>query len=524
MPAVPLLLPGKRFGILLNRRVERLIPFLPAGDTRGFFLEGGVMLRDKWYVEDRIHIVIIIIITAFLHGSIPSMASGQVPARRFPVQDLSTVFVQISKKTIPSVVHIEVTAREETANPLLPFENDPFFRYFFGVPNAPRKFKRDVKGIGTGMIIDASGNIMTNYHVAGGASKLDVLLADGRKFPAKLIGVDPKTDLAVIRINAKEPLAPVTFGDSNRIEVGEWVVAIGHPRGLDQTVTHGIVSAKHRRGITDPSSYQDFIQTDAAINPGNSGGPLLNLRGEVIGVNTVIVSSSGGFEGIGLAIPSNIALHVARTLIAKGKMDRGWLGVSTQDLTPDLARSFGINATKGALVNEIMKMSPAEKAGIKKGDAIIVFNGKPVTDANMLRNEIAVMPIGKDVKVTVLRGPKTVEMTARIGDLRAATASLSAAMMERLGAEVRAVAPKEAAKYGLEGNQGVSIAKVEPKGPLGSAGFEVGDIILEINGQAIGGLESFVEFVGLLKPNQRITLLALDRRTGGTGYLQVVVR
>ena len=331
-----------------------------------------------------------------------------IAAEKSP-QDLSNIYVQIAKKTIPSVVHIEVTAREEVGNPFLPFDNDPFFKYFFNAPNNSKKFKRDVKGIGTGMIIDSNGNILTNYHVAGGATKIDVLLADGEKYSAKLIGGDPKTDLAVIRINAKKQLPYLTFGNSDKIEVGEWVMAIGHPRGLDQTVTHGIISAKHRRGITDPNSYQDFIQTDAAINPGNSGGPLLNLSGEVIGVNTVIVSSSGGFEGIGLAIPSNIAANVAKTLIAHGKVERGWLGVSAQDLTPDLAKPLGIAASKGALVSDVAKESPAEKAGIKKEDVITIFNGKPISDGNMLRNEVAVAPIGKDVKLTVLRGPKTNE-------------------------------------------------------------------------------------------------------------------
>jgi serine protease Do len=444
-------------------------------------------------------------------------------AERTP-QDLSNVYVQIAKKVIPSVVHIEVTAREDVANPSLPFENDPFFRYFFNNPNAPKKFKRDVKGLGTGMIIDSNGNILTNYHVAGGATKIDVLLADGEKYSAKLIGGDPKTDLSVIRITAKKQLPYVMFGNSDKIEVGEWVMAIGHPRGLDQTVTHGIISAKHRRGITDPSSYQDFIQTDAAINPGNSGGPLLNLNGEVIGVNTVIVSSSGGFEGIGLAIPSNIATHVAKTLITHGKVERGWLGVSAQDLTPDLAKTLGITVSKGALVNDVMKGSPAEKVGIKKDDVITVFNAKPVSDGNMLRNEVAVAPIGKEARLTVLRGQKTYDFVVRIGDLRSATASIGATVKDKLGGEVRTSTQKEANKYQLDQGQGIVITKVEQNGPLGKAGFEAGDMMLEINGQEITGIESFAELINSLKPNQRITLLALDGKTGKTGYIQVVVR
>jgi serine protease Do len=474
----------------------------------------------KRLTNSKFFVIYFVALCGIVYGLLPD--SGMTAEKS--AQDLSNTFVQIAKKAIPSVVHIEVTARQEMTNPFLPFENDPFFRYFFNAPDSSKKFKRDVKGLGTGMIIDSNGNILTNYHVAGGATKIEVLLADGEKYTAKLIGGDPKTDLAVIRINAKKQLSYVTFGNSDKIEVGEWIMAIGHPRGLDQTVTHGIISAKHRRGITDPSSYQDFIQTDAAINPGNSGGPLLNLNGEVIGVNTVIVSSSGGFEGIGLAIPSNIATHVAKTLIAFGKVERGWLGVSAQDLTPDLAKPLGIAASKGALVNDVVKGSPAEKSGIKKDDVITIFNGKPIADGNTLRNEVAVTPIGKDVKLTVLRGSRTYELVVNIGDLRAATASLSASVKEKLGAEVRTTTQKETEKYQLNQGQGIVVTKVEQNGPLGKAGFEVGDLMLEINGQEINGIESFVELVGSVKKNQRISLLALDGKSGKTGYIQVVVR
>jgi serine protease Do len=483
----------------------------------------NICQEDKMQREILKNRLLVISFVALSFIAFGSFFDSGIAAERSP-QDLSNTYVQIAKKAIPSVVHIEVTAGQEMANPFLPFENDPFFRYFFNTPDSSKKFKRDVKGIGTGMIIDSNGNVLTNYHVAGGATKIDVILADGEKYSAKLIGGDAKTDLAVIRINAKKQLPYVTFGNSDKIEVGEWIMAIGHPRGLDQTVTHGIISAKHRRGITDPSSYQDFIQTDAAINPGNSGGPLLNLNGEVIGVNTIIVSSSGGFEGIGLAIPSNIATHVAKTLIAYGKVERGWLGVSAQDLTPDLAKPLGIATSKGALVVDVAKGSPAEKAGIKKDDVIINYNGKTISDGNMLRNEVAVAPIGKDIKLTVLRGSKTYDFTVRVGDLKAAAASLSASVKEKLGAEVRTTAQKEADKYRLNAGEGIVITKVEQNGPLGKAGFEVGDMILEINGQTITGIEIFIELVSSLQKNQRITLLALDGKSGKTGYIQVVVR
>jgi serine protease Do len=360
--------------------------------------------------------------------------------------------------------------------------------------------------------------------VVGGANKIDVLLSNGNTFQAKLIGTDPKTDLAVIRITAKEQFPFIAFGDSDKVEVGEWVMAIGHPRGLDQTVTQGIISAKHRRGITDPTGYQDFLQTDAAINPGNSGGPLLNLQGEVIGVNTIIVSGSGGFEGIGLAIPSNIAKHVSKLLISQGKVERGWLGISTQDMTPGVAKDLAIEFKKGALIGDVVKGSPAEKAGIKKNDIIISFQGKDITDAAMLRNEISMSPIGKDARMATLRAGKRLDIFVRIGDPKDAARLLSASVRERLGAEVRSLAQKEAEKYRLNVNEGVVITSVEQKGPLAKVGFEAGDFILEVNGQAVGNADNFVQLVASLRPNQRITLLALDHSTGNTGYVTVTVR
>jgi serine protease Do len=422
------------------------------------------------------------------------------------------------------VAHIEVTESQEVANPFLPFANDPLFRRFFNAPQMPKKFKRETKGLGTGIIIDSQGHILTNHHVAGGASKIDVQLSNGQRYPAKLVGTDPKTDLAVIRIEAREPLPYASFGNSDSVEVGEWVVAIGHPRGLDQTVTQGIISAKHRGGISDPGSYQDFLQTDAAINPGNSGGPLLNLKGEVIGVNAVIVSESGGFEGIGFTIPSNMAVFVSKALIAHGKVERGWMGISIQELTPDLARSAGAQGARGALVADVVKGGPADKAGLKKNDVVVTVAGKPVNDSSTLRNEVAATPIGQEVKIGVIRGGKREEFTVRIGNLESSIKLLAAGVKERLGVEVRAVSAAEARKYSLEDKQGVLITQVDLKGPLGEAGFEVDDIILGIDNQPIESLEAFVNIASTLQPKQKITVLAVDHRTGSMGNAQVVVR
>ena len=441
-----------------------------------------------------------------------------------PAVNLTTAIARVAKEAIPAVAHIEVTEQQEVRNPFLPFENDPFFHYFFDVPhNMPKKFKRELKGLGTGMIIDKEGHILTNYHVVGGADKIQVLLADGRQYQAKVVGTDPKTDLAVIKVPADESLPSVTFGNSDKIDVGDWVVAIGHPLGLDLTVTQGIISAKHRQGITEPSSYQDYLQTDAPINPGNSGGPLLNLQGQVIGVNAAIASESGGFEGIGFAIPSNMAVHIANALIKHGKVERGWLGVSIQDLTPKLAKSFDLSGTNGALIAQVVKDGPADKAGIKRGDVVISYDGKDIRDTSTLRNDVADSTIGKEAKVTVLRKGEKKDFTVTIGSQEKAIELMSATVKDRLGVVVSPVPANEAQEYGLKQGEGVEIKSLEKNGLLAQAGFEVGDIILEINGEPVYGVDSFVEQVDQLHHNQKIVLFALDKRTGQTGYVQMKI-
>ncbi len=471
------------------------------------------------------------------HGRLPAVGSmlmvlllfglplhGQPGVKKRPAVDLASAIVQVAKQNIPAVVHIDVMERQEISTPSFPFESDPLFRYFFGERRGPRKYQRELRGLGTGMIIDASGHILTNHHVAGGATKIEVSLSDGRKFPAKLVGSDPKTDLAVIKVSAKDALPFITFGDSDRMEVGEWVIAIGHPRGLDQTVTQGIISAKHRRGITDPTSYQDFLQTDAAINPGNSGGPLLNLYGEVIGVNTAIASESGGSEGIGFAIPSNMAVHVSKRIITSGRVERGWLGVTVQDLTPELAKSLGAGVSRGAVISDVAKGGPAERGGLRKNDVVVSFQSNEVPDGSALRNLTAIAPIGRDARLTVIRDGRRQEIVVRVGNLQEAAKFTSAVTKERLGVEVRAVTAKETQAYGLDTKQGVALTWIDPKGPLGIAGFEVGDLILAINGQSITGLDTFMELAATLKPKQRATILAIDKNTGSSGTVRVVLR
>ena len=433
--------------------------------------------------------------------------------------DLSTAMIRVARDALPAVVHIEVTERQTVTNP---FAGNPFFEQFFG--NQPRKFERVLRGLGSGMIVDDQGHILTNNHVAGGATKIQVVLANGDSYPGKLVGADPMTDLAVVKISAGKSLARVSFADSDKVQVGQWVVAIGDPQGFAQTVTHGIISAKHRAGITDPSNYQDFLQTDAAINPGNSGGPLLDLYGRVLGVNAVIASTSGGFQGIGFAIPSNMATRVLKQLVATGKVERGWLGVTVQDITPELSHALGIDTTTGALVSDVLKGGPADAAGVQRGDVVTVFDGRPVEDANALRNDAATSAVGSAVNLSVLRKGKTTTVKVKIGSLQAATRLLSTTLRERVGASIGPVPPEEATKFGLKPGEGVVIERIDPNGPLAGVGLEVKDIVLEVNGASVGGLQEFIDVVTSLPPSSVVALLALDHRTGNTGYVHMRLR
>jgi serine protease Do len=457
-------------------------------------------------------------------AAIPKQRTDNVPpATAGPAFSLKTAIVQVARENIPAVVHIDVVQRREISNPMMPFSNDPFFHFFFNGPQIPRKFKQELKGLGTGMLIDDQGNILTNNHVVAGATEINVLLADGKSYPAKLVGTDPKTDLAVIRIAADEKLPTVTFGDSDKLEAGDWVVAIGHPRGLDQTVTQGIISAKHRRGVMDPSSYQDYLQTDAAINPGNSGGPLLNLNGQVIGVNAAIASQSGGFEGIGFAIPSNMAVHVAKALIEHGKVVRGWLGVSISDPNPEQVKSLHLKDNKGTLVAEVVPDGPAQKAGLKKNDLVVMYDGRKIEDSATLQSSVGDTAIGKEVKLTVLRDGKSLDLNVTIGNLEDAMRKIAASLQDRLGVVVRPLTTQESQKYGLQPGQGVAIASLDNDGLLGKAGFEKDDAIVSINNIPVQGVDGFVAIAKALQPHQAAMLKAVDHRSGQSGYVQVTI-
>jgi len=476
----------------------------------------------KRYLRNVLYSIFVILFSAAF------VLATRVPTPQAQSQqtNLVTAVEAVAKQAIPAVVHIEVTERQEIANPFLPFENEPFFKYFFGNPKMPKKFKREVSGLGSGIIIDDSGHILTNYHVVGGATDIKVLFADGREFTGnsvKTVGTDPKTDLALIQIVGKGPFPHVSLGDSNKMEVGQWVVAIGHPRGLDQTVTQGIISAKHRTGISDPSSYQDYLQTDAAINPGNSGGPLMNLDGEVIGINAAILSESGGFEGLGFAIPSNIAAYITQELIKNGKVIRGWLGVALQNITPELAKSFGLSSNKGALVADVIKGSPADHAGIKQGDVVIAYQGNPVDDPSLLRNSVSLAPVGSEVKLTVVRNGAKQDVTVKVGSLEEQEKAVASSLKQQFGIEVRPLAPQEANEYGLNSQSGLVVAEVDPKGPFGKAGFEKGDIILQIENNPVGSPDTLFALLSTLKQRHKAKVLAVDHKSGQSGKVQITL-
>ena len=327
-------------------------------------------------------------------------------------------FVRVAEKVTPAVVNISTVTTGKTKNPseqFRPFGNDPFFRDFFDrfFEGMPRQHRQT--SLGSGVIIDKSGLILTNNHVIKDADEITVKFANKQEATGKIVGTDPRTDLAVIRVSTKEDLPVVALGNSDTLHVGQWAVAIGNPFGLDHTLTVGVISATGRSEV-GIAAYENFIQTDASINPGNSGGPLLNVRGEVIGINTAIVASG---QGIGFAIPVNMARKVMEDLVKRGKVTRGWLGVGIQPLTPELAKSFALTADEGILVNQVMPKSPAEAAGLKTGDLILGVDGKPLKDPRELQRIIAETEIGKSLEFSILRGKTKRTVKVQVGEMPA---------------------------------------------------------------------------------------------------------
>jgi len=399
----------------------------------------------------------------------------------------SKAFTGIAKKVTPAVVAVKVekTVSSNMGMSNSPFE-DEFFRRFFGPQFSPRgQQPRSEKkeGQGSGFIISADGYILTNNHVVADVDKITVVLKDGRKLDAKVIGTDEKSEVALIKVDAKD-LPTVELGDSDELEVGEWVIAIGNPFGLSETVTVGVVSAKGRQvGIMD-GGYEDFIQTDAAINPGNSGGPLLNIDGKVVGINTAIITQSGGYMGVGLAIPINMARQIKDQLMTTGKVERGYIGVTMnpEGLTQELAESFGLDKNGGVLVTEVEPESPADKAGLKQGDVILKMNDKEVRSNESLRNTISLMAPGTKVKLLIFRDGKEKEITVEVGSLSKSKFGMEISDIgKKLGLGVVPINSDAARQMNVRGEQGVVVVEVTQGSPAEDVGIEPGMVILSVN-------------------------------------------
>ncbi len=440
-------------------------------------------------------------------------------------------FAGLAAQASPTVVYIKAVAVEKTAQqggpqfgfPPSPFGEDapfPGFRSPFPQP-PPGGFRR--QGSGSGFIIREDGVILTNNHVVEDAKEITVTLTDKREFNAKVLGRDPKTDLAVIKIEPKGDLPVAKLGDSEAIQVGDWVMAIGNPFGLSNTVTAGIVSAKGR--VIGAGPYDDFIQTDAPINPGNSGGPLFNEQGEVVGINSAIFSQTGGNVGIGFAIPINLAKQLLPELETKGSVTRGWLGVAIQKVTPELARSLGVDEAKGALVADVTAGSPAEKGGMKRGDLIVAYNGKKVDDSSTLPTLVAATPIGKTVPVEVIRNGKTSTLEVTVSKLaeQEAAADEPTTQKSKWGLALRDPRPEERERLGLKEGEGVMVEGVLPDSPAAAARVQDGDVILQANQTSVGSVEELKKEVDKITADKPLLLL-LRRADGNNRFVTLAAK
>ena len=435
-------------------------------------------------------------------------------------------FAAVGKKAQPAVGYIGVEKSIHAAGGANPYDffNDPFFERFFGPqfrhPRVPHRRQFKQRAAGSGFIITKDGYILTNNHVVADADKITVRLSDEREFKAKVVGTDPQSDVALIKIDGKNlPVLPL--GNSDKIQVGEWVIAIGNPFELMQTVTVGVVSAKgrNRMGI---SEYENYIQTDAAINPGNSGGPLLNIHGEAIGINSAIFSKSGGYMGIGFAIPINMAKNIEQQLLKNGKVTRGWLGVIIQDMNEDLARSFNLKTDKGVLISEVSKDSPADKAGLKQGDVVQAIDGKAVENVAGLRNTIAMTAPGTKLVLKIIRDGKTYSIPVTIGrqpaDFESMAKSVGASPLAKMGLTLQNLTPELADQFGYQKGQGVLIAGVDPDSPAGRVGLQAGQLIEEVNKIRVHNLRELKKALRRTKNKKQVLL-----RVRAGEYSQYVV-
>jgi serine protease Do len=440
------------------------------------------------------------------HGREAHVWTERGPSSAPPATAPAPAWVEIARAVKPAVVNVSTRSMRENTS-----DEEVFPGRGFGFPGRDgRAPRRAVRGLGSGFVINAEGYVLTNNHVVDGASEIRVKFADGREVPGKVVGGDAKTDLALLKVEATG-LPVIPLGDSARLEVGEPVMAVGNPFGLEQTVTTGIVSATGRAIGAGP--YDDFIQTDASINPGNSGGPLINARGEVVGVNTAIASGNGGSVGIGFAIPTNLVKPVVAQLAESGHVTRAWLGVSIQPITKELAASFGLPDTSGALVSGVMENSPAARVGLKQGDVITRWDGRLVARGTELPRAVAETPVGREVPIEVIRDGKRLALSVKVAQLEDREAKAAAAAEPagaKLGIAARSLTPEMARSLNVPEGRGVLVERVEDGSRAQNAGLEAGDVIVEVNRTPVSN-------VGALRA-------ALARQPAGKPVLVLVLR
>ncbi len=485
-----------------------------------------MILRKKTFVIATVFTIIGFVIGLAISSNFNFQSKGytaEITISKESIDVLSKTnkaIAEIADAVKPSVVNISSTKMVKSPGNSSPFLNDPNFKRFFGDESSkgPREHKQT--GLGSGVIVDKNGYILTNNHVVRNADEIKVKLSDKREFKGRVIGTDQKTDIAVIKIDAND-LQAIKFGDSDNLKVGETILAIGNPFGLNQTVTSGIVSAKGRAnvGIAD---YEDFVQTDAAINPGNSGGALVNVKGELVGINTAIFSTTGGYQGIGFAIPSNMAKAVMESLINKGKVIRGWLGITIQSLTSELVKQFNLKDEKGVLVGDIVEDSPAEKAGIQRGDIIVEFDGKEVSDITNLRNMVANTAPNNEVTIRLIHEEKPKTVTVKIIEMPSDIQTLSKTYENQLkGVYVQNI-PALKKSFNIPNRvSGVVITDIEDDSPAEGILMR-DDIIMEINKKQINNTKDYDALVSGIKSDEHILILIF--RKNSTLYITLSVK
>jgi serine protease Do len=449
--------------------------------------------------------------------SLSAFAKEEVKTKKPSIaQQFSKEFTDVAKIAVPSVVSIKVqTKKQKVASDSFSqndapdsFFNDDFWQHFFGIPNPSSPHQtpdHSVLGQGSGFIVSADGYILTNNHVIKDTSIIQVTLNDGREFNAKVIGTDPNTDIAVIKIEATN-LPFLKLGNSDDLNVAQWVIAIGNPFGLQASLTVGVVSAKGRSNL-DLAHVEDFIQTDAAINRGNSGGPLLDLDGDVIGMNTAIASNTGGSMGIGFAIPSNMVKHIMDQIITTGSVTRGFLGVALQRIDQDLARSFDLDKVEGGLIADVSKDSPAEKAGLKQGDVILKYNNLTVDSIGNFRNAIAFSKPGTKINLTIKRDRKILQIPIVIAEYPLNTENTAIQKSDQLGFSIQNLTPEIAQTLGYQNEKGVVITKIDPNSLSSLAGIKKGSLIIAINQEKVASVDEFNAVLAKAEKGKPVLLL-----------------